>query len=180
MHRKTGPVGVAPVGRADIFAAGVIAAHISGYFSLHAEPMPAMDLPPDTFDDHRLQYNAASIISALEKKSFDGFSKVIAVLDVDIFIPIFTSVLGEARQGGTVALVSMFRLKQASGGRLPSSGRMLERASKIALHELGHLFGLFHCDDKRCLMHFSGDVDDVDRQPLSLCRYCRMYLKEAI
>ena len=139
-----------------------------------------MDLPPDTFDKYRLQYNAAQLLSALENKAFDGFSKVIAVLDVDIFIPIFTCVFGEARQGGKVALVSLFRLGKTPSGRPIPSGQMLERASKIALHELGHLFGLVHCEDERCLMHFSGEVDEVDRLPLNLCRYCRLYLKEAV
>jgi predicted Zn-dependent protease len=33
--------------------------------------------------------------------------------------------------------------------------------------------------DERCLMHFSGGVEDVDRIPLTLCRYCSLYLKEA-
>ncbi len=180
IRRTTGPVGVAPVGQTDVFAAEVIAAHISGYFLLPAECLPVMALPPGTFDSHRFQHNAVLLISALEKKSFEEFSKVIAVMDVDIFIPIFTHVFGEARQGGKVALVSLFRLRGADDDSPPSTSRMLERAAKIALHELGHLFGLLHCDDERCLMHFSGDVDEVDRLPLNLCRYCRMYLKEAV
>jgi archaemetzincin len=44
---------------------------------------------------------------------------------------------------------------------------------------LGHLFNLFHCEDNKCLMHFSGDLEDLDRTPLYFCRYCSAYYKDA-
>ena len=30
-----------------------------------------------------------------------------------------------------------------------------DRIAKEAIHELGHSFGLFHCNNKRCVMYFS-------------------------
>ncbi len=180
MNQTTDFIGVAPVGEAMSFAAEVIAAHISGYFNLPAECLPPVDMPLKTYDKQRLQYNAVGLLKAIEAIPFDGFCKVIAVLDVDIFIPIFTYVFGEARQGGKVALVSLFRLGKHPDGSSPAHGLVFDRASKVALHELGHLFGLLHCMDERCLMHFSGGVEEVDQTPLNLCRYCSLYLREAI
>jgi archaemetzincin len=39
--------------------------------------------------------------------------------------------------------------------------------------ELGHTFGLVHCDDYRCVMHASTYVEDVDVKGASFCPSCR-------
>ena len=99
--------------------------------------------------------------------------------DLDIFAPILTYVFGEAKQGGKYALVSLYRLKKnPDGSGLPQS-HLLERVAKVALHELGHLFNLIHCMDERCLMHFSGRLQDLDRASLYFCSYCSVYIREA-
>jgi archaemetzincin len=174
------PVGVVPFGKALPLAAEIVAAHVSGYLNLAAETLRPMTLPPDTFDRKRLQFNAVEILRTMEKLPFDGFHKVIGVMDVDLFVPIFTHVFGEARQGGRVALVSLYRLAKQSDGSLPPSSLIFERTAKVALHEVGHLFGLVHCADPLCLMHFSGGVEDLDRVPLTFCRYCKHFWKDAI
>ena len=52
--------------------------------------------------------------------------EVIGVFNVDLFIPTFTHVFGEAKQAGMHALVSLFRLaKGKEGHSLPSSLRTL-------------------------------------------------------
>jgi len=105
---------------------------------------------------------------------------VIGILDVDLFVPIFSHVFGEAKQGGKYALVSLFRLKKNPDGSTIMSSNFYERAAKVALHELGHLYNLFHCEDKRCLMHFSGGLEDLDETPLYFCRYCTAFFKDAL
>jgi archaemetzincin len=57
---------------------------------------------------------------------------------------------------------------------------MLERIAKVALHETGHLFNLFHCSDEKCLMHFSGNVEELDMSPLYFCRYCSLRFKNIL
>jgi archaemetzincin len=105
------------------------------------------------------------------------YDKVIAVLNVDIFMPIFTHVFGEAKQGGKCGLVSVFRLKMEQDCIYPAPSLVYERAAKVALHELGHLFNLLHCEDHRCLMHFSGDLCQLDKTPFYFCRYCTAFLQ---
>jgi archaemetzincin len=104
---------------------------------------------------------------------------VVGVVDVDLFVPIFTHVFGEARHGGGAALVSLFRLAANPGRAWRLTPEVLERAAKIALHELSHLFSLPHCTDDHCLMHFSGDLDMLDRTPLTFCRYCTAFFRSA-
>jgi len=50
------------------------------------------------------------------------------------------------------------------------------RAVKEAVHELGHTFGLDHCSDPRCVMHFSNMLADTDRKGREFCPSCRARL----
>jgi archaemetzincin len=168
-------IGVLPIGDVTDPVPNIIAAHISGYFELDARVLPTADLPRNALDHQRLQYDAGRLIDILEAKHNPNYLKCIAVLDVDIFVPIFTHVFGEARQGGPVAVVSLFRLNDPA----QPHGGVYERIAKIALHELGHLFNLQHCDNGKCLMHFSGGLEDLDQLSFNLCRYCRMFFKDA-
>ena len=173
-------VAVIPFGGASLTAAKVIAAHVSGYLGLEAEVLPPAEIPPAALDQKRLQYNAAALIQAIEAMTLNDYFKILALFDVDLFIPLFTHVFGEARQNGRVALVSLFRLQTNPKGSSPSTERVLERVAKIGLHELGHLLDGLHCDDDRCLMHFCGDVETLDRTDLNFCRYCRLALHRKI
>ena len=164
-------VGVMAIGHVPALALKVVAAHVSGYLNFPSKIIPPLPLPRDALDANRLQYDAGLLLKYLESESLDGCSKVIGVLSVDIFVPIFTHVFGEARQGGNLALVSLFRLGQNPEAGHPSP-LGLERCAKVALHELGHLFNLSHCEDENCLMHFSGSLSDLDRLPIFFCRYC--------
>ena len=76
-------------------------------------------------------------------------------------------VFGEAALGGGWAVVSTARLGAAG------EPAMRERLAKEALHELGHLAGLRHCDRSLCLMHPAVDVADVDARRAVLCERCR-------
>lgn len=77
-------------------------------------------------------------------------------------------VFGEAALGGAWAVVSTARLGA------PGSSRFDERLLKEALHELGHLAGLGHCESKTCLMAPAADLAAVDRRSVSLCVRCRL------
>jgi archaemetzincin len=127
-----------------------------------------------------LQYDAGKLLAAFEALPISDYHKLVGVVTVDIFLPIFTHVFGEAQQGGRWALVSLFQLHTEHGSAPAASATIYERAAKIALHEIGHLFNLPHCDDDQCLMHFSGGLADLDRLPFNYCRYCRTFFTEAL
>lgn len=50
------------------------------------------------------------------------------------------------------------------------------RALKEALHELGHTFGLMHCPNSYCVMHFSNSIVDTDMKKAEYCFNCRFKL----
>ena len=180
MSSKKRHVGVVPLGEVPEIALKVIAANISGYLNLSVQILPPLEHPEYAVDKRRLQYDAGIILKALESMPFDNCKKVIGVINQDLFVPIFTHVFGEAKQGGKFALVSLFRLGKNPDGSTPPSSLFFERGAKVALHEAGHLFNLLHCMDERCLMHFSGNLEDLDSAPLYFCRYCATYLRDAL
>ena len=180
MKSKKRIIGVVPLGDVPELAPKVIVGHIIGYFKLAAEILPPLDSPVVAFDKIHRQYNAAVILSLFESGSYDRYDKVIGVFNGDLFIPTFAYVFGEAQQGGKHALVSLFRLRMEKEGAPLPCAALCERAAKVALHELGHLYNLFHCEDQKCLMHYSGGLADLDKIPLYFCRYCNTYLADAL
>ncbi|HUV76495.1 MAG TPA: archaemetzincin family Zn-dependent metalloprotease [Desulfobacterales bacterium] len=173
-------IGIVPFGEVPEIALKVIAAHISACLHLPSQILPSLENPEYALDRGRYQYDAGIILETLESMSFKDCEKVVGVLNLDLFIPIFTHTFGEAKIGGQFALVSLFRLAKNPDGSSPPSSLVYERAVKVALHELGHLFELLHCEDKRCLMHFSGSIEELDETPLYLCRYCSIYLQDEL
>jgi archaemetzincin len=169
-------VGVIPFGEETRLAAKVIAAHVEGFMRLPCRTLDPMARPDYAFDPQRLQYDAGRIIERLEARPPGDCPKVVGVLSVDLFIPVFSHVFGEARFGGNAAVVSLHRLGLPEDGRHPDPPRVLERAAKVALHELGHLLSLTHCSDPACLMHFCGDLAGLDALSLLFCRYCHRFM----
>jgi archaemetzincin len=173
-------IGICSLGDMPRIFEKIIAGHIAAYFHLETRLLPPISLPGAAFAEDRLQYDAAVILRKLESRCPPECMKIIGVTAADLFIPIFSHVFGEARQNGRAALVSIFRLSKNSDGTKPAPDVVYERTAKVALHELGHLFNLVHCNDGRCLMHFSGNLEELDRMILLFCRYCRAFLKDSL
>jgi archaemetzincin len=180
MESTTKRIGVVPLGEIPPLIPKIVAAHIESYLHTEADILLAEDLPEVAYSRQRLQYDAGKMIKFLESRPPTAHEKNIAILSVDLFVPIFSHVFGESRQGGNWALTSVFRLEKQQNGSIPAPEILYERTAKVALHEIGHLFRLVHCDDPLCLMHFSGGLTDLDRTPLQFCRYCAQYWREAI
>jgi len=125
------------------------------------------------YDNSRGQFNSTKIISLLSDRFKDFNGKVVGVISVDLFIPVLTYVFGEAQLGGKVSVVSTFRLNEIAYG-LPENKKLTqERLIKEVLHELGHNFGLLHCEDYLCVMHSSSTVEEVDLKSDRFCRNCK-------
>lgn len=173
-------IGICSIGNVPRIYEKIIAGHITGFLRLDSRLLPTVDLPPSALAQDRMQYNAAALLGVLERLPSTECTKLIGITAADLFIPIFSHVYGEARQSGRAALVSTFRLGEHGGGPDPGPAVLYERTAKVAIHELGHLFDLVHCDDERCLMHFSGSLAELDRIELLFCRYCRAYLQDGL
>jgi archaemetzincin len=133
---------------------------------LEAEPGPVLERPHYAFNEARGQYHTAAILRRLATLR-PGLAPVLALADVDLFLPDAAFVLGDADRGVGAALVSTARLATRDLSRL------VARARVEAIHEAGHLLGLGHCPDFRCAMYLSHEMVEVDRKEPALCRSCR-------
>lgn len=97
--------------------------------------------------------------------------RVLGVTDCDPDAESLHFVFGLAESPGRAAVISLARLRQTD-----DAARQSARAVKEAVHELGHMFGLDHCSDLRCVMHFSNSLADTDRKGRDFCPSCRARL----
>jgi archaemetzincin len=131
-----------------------------------------------TYNATRRQYHSTQLLAQLREIAPADGGKILGITDLDLFIPIFTFVFGEAQVRGRVALMSTHRLHQEFYG-LPGDGHLLfARAEKEAIHELGHAFGLAHCRSFDCVMRFSNSVEEVDLKACDFCQLCAARLHD--
>jgi archaemetzincin len=133
------------------------------------------DRPRDTLDPKRRQHASGKLLAWLLQAGPPG-GKVLGLTDQDLFIPILTYVFGEAQLGGRAAVCSAARL--AEGVEVAGPRLLRDRLAKEAIHEVGHAFGLHHCDLSGCVMGRSPGVAGVDAKSHQLCTTCRRQLVE--
>ena len=129
------------------------------------------------YDAERRQYGSIPVLDMLLRQYPPDASKLLAVTERDLFIPVLTFVFGQAQLGGLVGVVSLARLRQEFYGLPPDGEVFLARAYKEALHETGHLFGLVHCAERECAMSLATTVRQIDMKDDALCASCGARLR---
>jgi archaemetzincin len=124
---------------------------------------PNEDIDPGAYVAARDQYRADKIVAEARRA---GRGRVLAVTDVDLYVPDLNFVFGMA--GGRAAVVSAHRLRPGADDAL-----LQQRLFKEAVHEVGHSFGLRHCIDRHCVMSFSSSLAETDRKSSHFCHACR-------
>jgi len=125
------------------------------------------------FDVNRNQWNSSKLIgSLLEKFNPATGTKILVIFDADAYSYGLNFVLGEAIGNGPIAIIYLPRIKQEFYGLKPNGQMFYERLVKESVHELGHAFGLAHCNNRRCVMHFSNSLQDTDFKKRSFCESC--------
>jgi archaemetzincin len=170
---------VSPVGFLDPLLIERACRAINRVFGCRTEILPLLPNLDFAFKSDRSQYHSTAILEKLAGHAPLHAAKVIAIVDVDLFIPILTHVYGEAQLGGKAAIVSLHRLKEDLP-TLDINSTCRRRLEKEAIHELGHTFGLRHCRDHACIMHYCRTLRDVDSKSDRFCRYCDILLKDEI
>jgi len=168
-----------PVGDIEKSTLETLSKELEKTFGCVAEIQEGMSLPQETYNERRRQYSSSQMLqkihSFIEAKKQD---KVLAIADVDLYVEGLNFVFGEAELGGHFAVISLARLRQSFYGLPENKTLFMERAVKEAVHELGHVYGLEHCPDSSCVMHFSNSLMDTDRKKSSFCSRCRQKLEK--
>ena len=120
----------------------------------------------------REQVDADALLEQVEQRAIKDDVALVALTAEDIGSALFTFFFGRARLFGRAALVSTARLQPEFYG-LPADPELAaRRAVREIVHELGHVAGVHHCRDYRCVMHFCTDVTGIDASSHAFCPRC--------
>lgn len=137
--------------------------------------------PMRCFDFGRAQYYSPCILEWLWN-TMAGLTSEYMVLGIG-YMDAYTSglnfVFGEAVPARGVSVVYTKRLDPVYYGGAPDWNLYFDRMVKEAVHELGHLMGLGHCPDRRCVMSFSNSIIEVDEKTRYFCPRCSAWLRRS-
>src|SRR5262249_12154156 len=141
---------LAPILR-ETFAAEIVAA-------------PPLGLPASAWNASRRQYLSTQLLDALASTKRPDWERLLGIADVDLYVPDLNFVFGEADRRRGAAVFSLARLRAGADEAL-----FRRRAATEAVHELGHTYGLAHCDKPSCVMWFSNTLSESDRKGTRFC-----------
>ena len=141
-------------------------------FAIPCELLTPIAEPDYALNVTRQQYSSTEILASLTRRNTPDTWRLLAVSNLDLYIPILTFVFGEAQMGGSCAVVSLHRLREEFYGLPPNIPLLRERLLKECVHELGHTLNLSHCDDYQCAMSRSHGVEWIDLKGARFCRTC--------
>src|SRR5919107_2134217 len=162
--------------KARINSSSILQSSSSSLQSSSITTMP----PTYLFDKARKQWISDSLLDwLLESSEPDITTKVLAICDFDAYSDELNFVFGEAHLGGRVAAIYLPRLREEFYVRKSDKNNknlFEQRVIKEAVHELGHTFGLRHCQISKCVMHFSNSLQDTDYKDDKFCERCNKIL----
>ncbi len=166
------PIGAVP---ADLLDS--LIAPLSATFNLPCRVAAAIPIPSTAYDQRRGQYAGPKILSMLARLQVPRAERVLGLIDVNCYAPGLNFILGQANIHGRDAFIALPRLRQSFYGLPEDEALFRERALKEAVHELGHTYGLYHCPNPRCVMHFSNSLHDTDVKGAEFCSRCQAQLR---
>lgn len=153
-----------------------VAAALRAFYEIEVKLLPRTELPKSAYYAKRARYRAEKLLAFLQPRMpSDGF-RILGLTGSDISTTKGKvedwGILGLASIDGVACVVSSFRCKRGAKG--PEHARI--RLGKVAVHEIGHTFGLDHCPNRGCLMEDGGgSVLTTDRE-YDLCTESRKRL----
>jgi len=172
---------ISPIGAIPSSVTVPVRKAIARNFGLPARTAPLLQHIDFAYSPARQQYYSTAVLDRLAELSPSPGCRILAVTYRDLYIPILTHVYGEAQLKGAAAIISLYRLAEyGPHSHVDENGLTTQRSIKEALHELGHTLGLTHCRDADCLMHYCRRMSDVDHKSERFCRYCRVWLQDAL
>lgn len=156
-------------------------------FSLQVKIMDSsLSLLSREYNRKKRYYDAPELLNrihTLAKKK--EYFRTLGIINKDIFSKKRNDIVfGVARLPNTqkykeygVALISLAQLREKNFENPKNRKKFKGRVLKEAVHELGHTFGLNHCDNE-CIMQFSNNLYETDKKPLEFCERCQTNLRK--
>ena len=143
-------------------------------FQIKARILPTgIELNNSFYHPEKRKFKADRIIEGMNEYLLGyDFFRVLGVVNEDIYSGTYNFIFGCA-DGiiSKIALISVIRLNETFYGRTKDNSLFEIRILREAIHELGHTFGLFHCQN-HCVMQFSNSLMEADIKPIKFCKNC--------
>jgi len=161
----------------DISEAAVsyLKSELAVIYKADIDVLPFQKLPVNAWYSQGKRYVADTLLVFLKSFVSNAGVYMLGVTGKDICTKkgdyLHWGIMGLGYQPGQCCVISDYRL-----GKFPQTGKELnERLLKVALHELGHNFGLLHCSKDDCLMTDAQGKDKLNNEH-SFCSKCSAYL----
>jgi archaemetzincin len=166
---------IQPLGKYSHDDAVLIQQALSDFYKMPVRILPRVELPAEAYAPGHKRYRAEKLLDYLDRMPSDGY-RLVGLTDADISTTKdkiqYYGIIGLAVEPGRECVISSYRCrlnaKDAAQARV--------RLAKVAVHEVGHTFGLDHCATIGCLMEDAkGSIKTCDRE-VDLCQHCRTLL----
>ena len=143
---------------------------IESFYGIKCVVLPKTTVSSDILSKTKKRLDAKKIL-----KKYNIHNKHLIVLtQKDISLDEY-GIFGLGYRPGKISVISTFRFSKNVKKKI-----VYERLSKITLHELGHNFGLRHCENIRnfCFMKSAKHtIKTIDKENLVLCNECQKKIK---
>jgi len=165
-------VAIQPLGPVKASEISRVKEGITARYAVTVEVLPPRPLPETAWYEPRQRYKADDVIDAMVSLE-PRFNKIVMLTSRDISVTNDEGkdwgIMGLGQLGGRLCLVSTFRLRKGEAGEKRFPARLI----KVVNHELGHTFGLDHCEAPGCLMQDArGKIATMDAENGAPCANC--------
>ncbi len=170
---------IVKVGEVDEQVIKIIERNLPLHFNWDVKEIFKFPIPIQSFNPKRKQFHSSTIIlfisNSLSKKPCKF---VLSVTEVDLYVETLNFVFGEARPDLGICIISTHRLRPEYYGERKDTKIFERRVLTEAVHEIGHLLKLKHCDNPNCVMFFSNSIFDTDRKGFLFCDSCKIKITD--
>ena len=158
-----------------------IAGLLTEFFATPVDLLPTERLPVRLLRRRvvagRSQFDARALLNVAAIRLPADAHSMLVLVNVDLYVLREQQyAFGWSTLHNRLGVVGFSRLDPGVGdGAAPGAGaaaRLLRRGLGIAVHEVGHMFGLGHCQHFCCVMNGISDLAELDATPLHLCPLC--------
>jgi len=162
---------ILPLGTYNVDIVNDVYKLLVNVFGAEVKILNLLLIPEDLKDLYRRQYNGLRVLNWLNTLIPSREGVLVGIADGDAYVSGLNFIFGIADPTTGIAVVFLERLKADV-----TIDKFLIRVRKEVLHEVGHVLGLKHCPNKRCVMTFSNSIYDTDYKECKYCRQCHSIL----
>jgi len=163
---------VLPVNRPPASAVRSAGEVLRDAFNADVRMLSNAELPKEFLSPYRGQYDGSLVLYWLINYRGSINSIIVGIADADAYIKGLNFIFGIADPANRSAIVFLERLKYGIANDWRFSELFISRVKKEVVHEVGHVLGLSHCSNRRCVMAFSNSIFDTDYKEWRFCSRC--------